>query len=373
MLGHELRNPLAPIRNAIHILKMPTVAPAASGHALDMMDRQVQQVVHLVDDLLDVSRIVHGKVELHRELMDLREPARRACETALPEIDARGHQFSVVVPPAPVWVDGDMARLAQVIANLLNNAAKYTEAVGTISLSVGTEGQFATVTVRDSGAGISPELLPRIFDVFVQGDRTSERSQGGLGIGLTLARRLVELHNGKVIASSPGTGQGSEFVVSLPLASAPSATGFEVSRMSQLEQGASARRVLIVDDNLDGCETTATILRFRGYEVKCLHEGFSVLQAALQWRPHVIVLDIGLPRMNGLEVAAQLRQHAEFEHVALIALTGYGQESDKLRSMRAGFDLHLTKPVDPRSFEECVSGLLTARVAAKPLNGDSRP
>jgi CheY-like chemotaxis protein/anti-sigma regulatory factor (Ser/Thr protein kinase) len=288
-------------------------------------------------------------------------------------LDARGHQFSVVVPPAPVWVEGDMTRLAQVIANLLNNAAKYTEAVGTVSLTVRPEGQFATVTVRDTGVGISPELLPRIFDVFVQGNRTSERSQGGLGIGLTLARRLVELHKGKVTASSPGTGQGSEFVVALPLASAPSATGFEASRVSQVEHSSAPRRVLVVDDNRDGCETTATILRFRGYEVRCLHEGASVLQAALQWRPHAIVLDIGLPRMNGLEVAAQLRQHAEFEHVALIALTGYGQESDQLRSMRAGFDLHLTKPVDPRSLEECVARVLTAGVSGNSLKGDGRP
>ena len=363
MLGHELRNPLAPIRNAIHILKMPTVPSAVSERALGMMDRQVQQIVHLVDDLLDVSRIVHGKIELHHELMDLRELVQRACEAALPEIDARGHQFSVHMPSVPVWVNGDLTRLSQVVANLLNNAAKYTDSVGSVALTVKQEEQSATVTIRDTGVGISPELLPRIFDVFVQGYRTSERSQGGLGIGLTLARRLVELHNGKVSAFSAGIGKGSEFVVTLPLAPGPSATSFDASRLSQFENRVSASKVLVVDDNLDGCETTAMILRFRGYEVRCLHDGSSVLPTALQWRPDVIMLDIGLPKMNGLEVAAQLRQRPEFAQLPLIALTGYGQEADKLRSMQAGFDLHLTKPVDPQTLDKCVAGLLAAGIA----------
>jgi PAS domain S-box-containing protein len=358
MLGHELRNPLAPIRNAIHILKMPTVTSAVSEWALDMMDRQVQQVVHLVDDLLDVARIVHGKIELHHELIDLCDPVRLACEAAAPEVEARGHQFSVHLPPLPVWVKGDRTRLAQVIANLLNNAAKYTDGVGSVALTVKQEDQSATVTVRDSGVGISPELLPRMFDIFVQGHRSSERSREGLGIGLTLAKRLIELHNGSISAFSAGAGRGSEFVVALPLAPSPSAANFDATRLSQPGGRVSASKVLVVDDNLDGCESTATILRDRGYEVRCLHDGSSVLSAALQWRPDAIVLDIGLPKMNGLEVAAQLRQRAEFAHIALIALTGYGQESDRLRSMRAGFNLHLTKPVDPQVLDECVSRLL---------------
>ena len=334
-----------------------------SERALHMMERQVQQVVHLVDDLLDVSRIVHGKVELHQEVADLREPVRRACETVLPEMDARGHQFSVDLPATPVWVQGDVTRLAQVIANLLHNAAKYTENVGTVALTVRQAEQFATVTIRDSGVGISPELLPRVFDVFVQGDRSSERSQGGLGIGLTLARRLVELHDGKVSAFSAGMGQGSEFVVTLPLAPAPTQANLDGTCVNPLEQSEGTPKVLVVDDNLDGCETTATILRFRGYEVRCLHDGASVLATALQWRPDVVVLDIGMPKMNGLEVASQLRSRPEFAGVALIALTGYGQEADKVRSRRAGFDLHLTKPVDPHTLGKCVSGLLATGAA----------
>jgi len=360
MLGHELRNPLAPIRNAIDILQTPAVPSSVSKQALEIMDRQVHHLVRLVDDLLDVSRIVRGKIELHNEVIDLREPVRRACETALPAISAREHQLSVHVPTEPVWVDGDLVRLSQVIANLLSNAAKYTDRAGSIVLAAAQKDQDATVTIRDSGVGISPELLPRIFDVFVQGDRTPERSQAGLGIGLTLVRRLVELHNGTVTGHSAGLGEGSEFVVTLPLVRAPSATSLVAPGFGELETRVSASKVLVVDDNRDGCESTAMTLRFRGYEVRCLHEGSSVLSTALQWRPDVIMLDIGLPGMSGLEVAAQLRQHSEFEHVALVALTGYGQEGDRQRSEQAGFDLHLTKPVDPKALHKCLSALLAA-------------
>ena len=360
MLGHELRNPLAPIRNAIDILKMPSVPSSASKQALEIMDRQVHHLDRLVDDLLDVSRIVRGKIELHNEVIDLREPVRRACETALPAIEAREHQLSVHMSSAPVWVNGDLVRLSQVIANLLNNAAKYTDRAGSIVLAVVQTDQDAKVTIRDSGVGISPELLPRIFDVFVQGDRTPERSQAGLGIGLTVARRLVELHNGTVTGHSAGPGKGSEFVVTLPLARAPSATSLDEPSSGELEDRVSACKVLVVDDNRDGCESTAMGLRIRGYAVRCLHEGSSVLSTALQWRPDVIMLDIGLPGMSGLEVAAQLRQHSEFKRIALVALTGYGQEGDRQRSEQAGFDLHLTKPVGPRALHKCLSALLAA-------------
>ena len=358
MLGHELRNPLAPMRNALHVLKMPAASASMAQQARDIMDRQLQHLVRLVDDLLDVSRIVRGKVQLQKEVIDLREPARRAAETALPVIDARGHELTLQLPASAVWVEGDLVRLAQVIANLLTNAAKYTERAGSIVLAVREEEQAAVVRVRDTGIGLTPELLPRIFDLFVQGDRTLERSQGGLGIGLTLVRRLVELHEGTVEGYSEGSGRGSEFVVHLPLAPAP-------ARAAAVEAGpaeprGAASRVLVVDDNVDACESIAMILRACGYEVRCLHDGPSVLPTALNWRPDVIVLDIGLPGMSGLEVAVQLRQHAQFKRTPLAALTGYGQEEDQRRSAQAGFNLHLTKPVDPLALHESLAGMISA-------------
>jgi PAS domain S-box-containing protein len=361
MLGHELRNPLAPMRNALHILKMPTASSTMTEQARNIIDRQLQNLVRLVDDLLDVSRIVRGKVQLQKEVIDLREPVRRATETALPVIDARGHQLSLHLSAAAIWVEGDLMRLSQVIANLLTNAAKYTDHAGSIVVSAEQVGSTGVVRVRDTGIGVPPELLPRIFDLFVQGDRTLERSQGGLGIGLTLVRRLVELHDGKVDAVSAGAGKGSEFVVTLPLAAAPAAMSERGRGVGDFEPRGSASRVLVVDDNVDACESVAMILRACGFDVRCLHDGPSVLSTALRWHPDVIVLDIGLPGMSGLEVATQLRQHEEFERTPLAALTGYGQEEDQRRSAQAGFNLHLTKPIDPLALYEYLSGLIMTR------------
>jgi PAS domain S-box-containing protein len=361
MLGHELRNPLAPMRNALHILKMPTASSTMTEQARNIIDRQLQNLVRLVDDLLDVSRIVRGKVQLQKEVIDLREPVRRATETALPVIDARGHQLSLHLSAAAIWVEGDLMRLSQVIANLLTNAAKYTDHAGSIVVSAEQVGSTGVVRVRDTGIGVPPELLPRIFDLFVQGDRTLERSQGGLGIGLTLVRRLVELHDGKVDAVSAGAGKGSEFVVTLPLAAAPAAMSDRGLGVGDFEPRGSASRVLVVDDNVDACESVAMILRACGFDVRCLHDGPSVLSTALRWHPDVIVLDIGLPGMSGLEVATQLRQHEEFERTPLAALTGYGQEEDQRRSAQAGFNLHLTKPIDPLALYEYLSGLIMTR------------
>ena len=363
MLGHELRNPLAPMRNALHILKMPAASASMADQARDIIDRQLQHLVRLVDDLLDVSRIVRGKVQLRKELIDLREPVRRAAETALPVIDARGHNLAVKLPDAAIWVEGDLVRLSQVIANLLTNAAKYTDRAGSIAISAETEGQSAVVRVRDSGIGISPELLPRIFDLFVQGDRTLERAQGGLGIGLTLVRRLVELHQGTVAASSAGAGRGSEFVVTLPIAPAAAGAGATAFSPEQADGSTAGSRVLVVDDNVDACESVAMILRAYGFDVRCLHDGPSVLSTALLWCPDVIVLDIGLPGMSGFEVAVQLRQHAQLRRTPLAALTGYGQEEDQRRSAQAGFDLHLTKPVDPVALHEYLLELIRAQGA----------
>jgi two-component system, chemotaxis family, CheB/CheR fusion protein len=365
MLGHELRNPLGPMRNALHILKMPTGA-AVADRARDVLDRQLQHLVRLVDDLLDVSRIARGKVELRKEVIDLREPVRHACETAQPVIDEHGHRLKLDLPSEPCWVEGDAVRLSQIVSNLLTNAAKYTDHADVIFLSVRREGDAATVRVRDSGVGIAAEFLPRIFDLFVQGDRTLARSQGGLGVGLTVVRRLVELHSGKVSASSAGPGKGSEFTVVLPVAKGAS-SHCERGTQGKPESAATARKVLIVDDNVDACDSVAMILTAYGYDVRCLYDGLTVLPTAMQWRPDVIILDIGLPGMSGLEVSAQLRQQPQFQSTPLAALTGYGQDEDRRRSQQAGFDVHMTKPVDPQALCQWLAQQLDA--GARPFPG----
>ncbi|HEY0826333.1 MAG TPA: PAS domain S-box protein [Ramlibacter sp.] len=361
MLGHELRNPLAPMRNALHMLKSEKSTTTMRDRARDIMERQLDHMVRLVDDLLDVSRIVRGKVELQTAAIDLREPVRRGHETALPVLDAHGHEVAMELPRAPVWVEGDMVRLSQVVANLLTNAAKYTGSEGQIALALRTQGDVATLTVEDTGAGIPPELLPRMFDLFVQGDRTPERAQGGLGIGLTLVRRLVDMHGGTVVAESGGLGQGSRFTVTLPVAPA-----LQAPQPGWMRDAAPARgepRVLVVDDNVDACESIAMILQTFGYATLCLYDGPSVLPTAQQWVPDAIVLDIGLPGMSGLEVAAQLRGQEPFARVPLLALTGYGQAEDRRRSTEAGFDLHLTKPVEPARLLQALAQVLAGQAA----------
>lgn len=360
MLGHELRNPLAPMHNALHILKRKPASSAVAERAREIMERQLQQLVRLVDDLLDLSRIQGGKVELREEVIDLREPVRRGWETAQAIIDAHGHRLDAQLPSEPYWIKGDSDRLSQVIANLLTNAAKYTDRAGSILLSLQREGEAATVRVRDSGVGIAPDLLPKVFDLFVQGRRTLDRSQGGLGIGLTLVRRLVELHHGTVSVYSEGPGEGSEFVVSLPIAAAPLDSHDRGANRAEPETGDVAPKVLVVDDNVDACESTALILMTSGYDVRCLHEGSSVLETALSWHPDAVILDIGLPGMSGLEVCAQLRQHPQFHSTPLAAITGYGQQEDRRRSQQAGFDVHLTKPVNPKALLEWLSQMLGA-------------
>jgi PAS domain S-box-containing protein len=360
-LGHELRNPMAPMHNALHILKRKPTSPEVTERAREIMERQLQQLVRLVDDLLDVSRIQGGKVELRQEVIDLREPVRRGCETAQALIDAQGHRFEARLPSEPYWVKGDSDRLSQVIANLLTNAAKYTDRAGAIVLSLQREGDAAALRVRDTGVGIAPELLPRVFDLFVQGRRTLERSQGGLGIGLTLVRKLVELHKGSVAVYSEGPGKGSEFVVALPIATAPPEVGERRAGGAEAGAGDAAWKVLVVDDNVDACESTALILVASGYEVRCLYEGSSVLATAMSWQPDAIILDIGLPGMSGLEVSAQLRQYPQFHSTPLAAVTGYGQQEDRRRSQHAGFDIHLTKPVSPKELLEWLSLMLGAR------------
>ena len=353
MLGHELRNPLGPMRNALYLMRMGGSDTGTVAQAQEMIERQLQHLVRLVDDLLDVSRIIRGKIEMRKERIDLAQVIRRAVETAQPVVDANGHVLDVLLPGQAIFVMGDLIRLAQVIANLLNNAAKYTTRPGRIELVLASERDEALITVRDEGEGIPSELLPRVFDLFVQGDHTLARSQGGLGIGLTLVQRLVEMHNGKVSASSAGRGRGTEFTVRLPLLpeSIPEPAG---SAGAGTRSHGISRRVLVVDDNVDAANSIAKILRLFGHDVQCAYDGVSALTQADRVRPEVIVLDIGLPGMDGYEVARRLRAGKLFVRTPLIALTGYGQDEDRARSRDAGFDHHLTKPVDPEKLHEIV-------------------
>jgi PAS domain S-box-containing protein len=357
MLAHELRNPLAPIRNALYILKMPGADPPTLQRAREMMERQLAQLVRLVDDLLDVSRIIRGNVELHRESVDLVTIVRRAIETAQPVIDAHGHELVVSLPPEPVLLEVDVIRLAQVVSNLLVNAAKYTEEAGRIWLSAEHLDGQVTLRVRDRGIGIAPELLARVFDLFVQADRTLARSQGGLGVGLTLVKRLVELHGGSVGVRSDGPGHGSEFTVRLPAVST-SVTDADGAPQGQTRaaDGGPVRRVLVVDDNVDAADSAALLLRMWGHEVHTVHDGLSVSQAVRDFQPEIILLDIGLPGMTGYEVARHLRSQPALDSLVLAAMTGYGQDEDRRRSEEAGFNFHLTKPLDPSMLEALVGG-----------------
>jgi PAS domain S-box-containing protein len=343
MLAHELRNPLAPVRNALQIMKMPG---ADVEQARQMAERQVQHMVRLVDDLLDVSRIMRGRIELRREPVDLAAVIAQAVETAQPMLDASRQELIMSTPPATLWLDADAARLAQVVGNLLHNAAKFAGRPGRVWLTVERQGDEAVVRVRDEGAGIRPDLLPRIFDLFVQGDRSLERTQGGLGIGLTVVRQLVEMHGGAVTAASEGPGKGSEFVVRLPGVREAPGPGTGANGRAAAP-AAALRRVLVVDDNVDAAESIGMLLRLWGHEVRVAYNGPQALTAAAEYRPEVVVLDIGLPGMSGYEVARQLRQRPQFAKALLVAVTGYGQDEDRRRSGEAGFDHHLTKPVDP--------------------------
>ena len=350
MLAHELRTPLAPLRNALQIVRQRGVERrSVIRQAWDLMDRQVGHLVRLVDDLLDVSRITRGRVDLRMEAVDLAEIATRAIESARPLIDTRRHRLTYEGPPVPVRVKADPVRLAQVIGNLLTNAAKYTDEGGQITLVIGREGEEAVVRVRDSGVGIAAEMLPRVFDLFTQVERTLDRAQGGLGIGLTLVRRLVEMHGGSVEAFSQGVDAGSEFVVRLPALADAEAKG------AGTVPGAAAfvvpRRILVVDDSIDSAESLALLLQLSGHQTRTAHSGPAALMAADNFRPDVVLLDIGLPGMNGYEVGRRLRETAAGAKMLLIAQTGYGQEEDRRRSRQVGFDAHLVKPIDPGALQ----------------------
>lgn len=354
-LAHELRNPLAPIRNSLHILKLAGSDSGAAARVQDMLERQVNHMVRLVDDLMEVSRITRGKIELRKEHIELAAVVCSAVETSKPLIEAANHQLAISLPPDPVDLDADPVRLAQVLANLLNNAAKYTEDGGQIWLSAHVEETSAVVSVRDNGTGIRADMLPKIFDLFIQADRTYDRAQGGLGIGLTLVRSLVEMHGGTVEARSAGLGQGSEFVVRLPLARRHIAS----TREHHTEQLAAVAplRILVVDDHRDSANSLGMLLKFLGADVHVCNDGPAALQALKTHRPAVVLLDIGMPGMDGYQVAQLARQQPECQNVTFIALTGWGQEKDRQLSSEAGFDHHLVKPVDLDALQKLLTSL----------------
>jgi signal transduction histidine kinase/ActR/RegA family two-component response regulator len=360
-LAHELRNPLAAIRFALETLKVEA-PPAIAARARDVIERQVKQLVRLVDDLLDVSRITADKILLRREPLDLARLMATAVEAITPLATAAGHTLDVDPPSAPVFVNGDGARLVQVFANVLNNAVKFTPRGGHISFTADQQSNEAVVRIRDTGVGIARDILPRVFDMFHQTEPVLDRSTGGLGIGLALARRLVEMHEGQIDVRSPGTGQGTEVEIRLPITAVPVATGVSGEQSSLAAR--SNLRVLIVEDNLDAAEMLELAVSGLGHVTRLAHDGASGITAAKQFAPDVILLDIGLPVMNGYAVARTLRGLPEFHHVHIAAVTGWGQEEDRRKAREAGCDSHFTKPLSPASLED-----LLATIADRRLEG----
>jgi signal transduction histidine kinase/ActR/RegA family two-component response regulator len=360
MLAHELRNPLAPIRNAVQILRAKGPPVPELQWARDVIARQVQQMTRLVDDLLDVSRITTGKIELRKERVELAAMVNMALEASRPLIDKWGHELTVALPPEPVHLEVDPTRLTQVLSNLLNNSAKYMDQGGRMWLTAQREGDQASIRVRDTGIGIPAEMLPKIFDMFTQVDRSRERSQGGLGIGLTLVQRLVEMHGGTVTVSSDGPGRGSEFVVRLPVAR-QEARAKGPQRTEGEGVAASRRRILVVDDNKDAADSLAMLLRLMGNEVQTAYDGLEAVGAATAFHPDVVLLDIGLPKLNGHDAARRIREQPGSRDMVLIALTGWGQDEDRRRSKEAGFNHHMTKPVEFETLQELLASLDSAR------------
>jgi PAS domain S-box-containing protein len=355
MLSHELRNPLAPIFAAAHLLSLQPEETAIQLKARKVIQRQIGQLRRLVDDLLDVSRVTTGRISLKPEEVDLRSIVQRAVDSVRSLLDQRSHKLSVSLPPDPISVNADVTRLEQVVVNLLNNAAKYTDEGGHIRLSAEKDGDLAVLRVRDTGVGIAPEVLENIFDPFSQAERTMDRAQGGLGIGLTVVQKIVELHHGHVEAASAGIGQGSEFTVWLPIFETESR---ESNVSTSDESVPETFKILIVDDNVDATDMLAGILRLVGHDVQVAYSGQSALEVAMEFQPTIVLLDIGLPEMNGYEVARRLRQRPQSKDTLLIAMTGYGQDSDLQRSTQAGFDYHLVKPVDPEKLEGLFTRLM---------------
>ncbi|MDY3551774.1 response regulator [Gemmata sp. JC717] len=357
-LAHELRNPLAPMRNGVHLMSVGQPDGPARARTLAMMERQLGQMVHLVDDLLDVARFSSGKIVLRKERLELAPVLGTAVETSRPLIEVGRHELTVDVPAEPLLLDGDRTRLTQIFANLLNNAAKYTPKGGRITLAAAREGERAVVRVTDNGIGISAEMLPQVFDLFTQVGSAVDRAQGGLGIGLTLVKRLVALHGGEIAAHSAGEGKGSEFVVRLPLVNRPAAAEPAASVAAppepRLKGGAP---VLIVDDNLDAAESLAELLEMKGHTVRTARDGAEAIRVLGTFRPRLVLLDLGLPGMSGYELAERLRDDPALSGVALAALTGWGKDEDRRRTKEAGFDYHFVKPADLSQVDAVLAGL----------------
>jgi PAS domain S-box-containing protein len=358
MLAHELRNPLAPLSNSLHILRLCEELGPAAHHVREIMERQVQHMVRLVDDLLEVSRITRGKIVLRQEPIELLTVVGSAVEASRPLIEAAHHQLHIDIPAYPLCVEGDAVRLAQVLTNLLNNAAKYTEEGGDIWVAARREDESAVISVRDAGLGISAEMLPKIFDMFSQVDRTTRRAQGGLGIGLTLAKSLVQMHGGTIEAHSEGVGRGSEFVVRLPLALRSLSLIAAPSEPAEVrKEPLVRRRVLVVDDTRAAVYTMGRLLETMGQHVRTASSGKEALQHVEREPFDVIISDIGMPEMDGYELAGKLRQHPRTRDIVLVALTGYGQDSDKQQAREAGFDYHLVKPASFDALRDLLASL----------------
>jgi len=356
MLAHELRNPVAPIRNAALSIKLGKPGDSRVSWAADVIERQVNQLSRLIDDLMDVSRVTRGQIRLDAGPVDLTKAIAGGLETVQPTIQARRQELVPLLPPSPVIVHGDATRLAQIVSNIVHNAAKFTPEGGRILVALEQDGGEARIVVRDNGIGIRADMLPRIFDLFTQADSTLERSQGGLGIGLALVRTLVEMQNGRVEARSEGPGRGSEFVVTLPLLTGDAARGHEAE--SRPDRAAQAgRRILVVDDNVDAAESLMAVLNELGHEVRMVTEGKRVMDVARGFQPDAVLLDISLPDISGYDLASELRRSPTFARVCLVAVTGYAQEEHRRRSREVGFDYHCVKPLDLATLDRIIGGL----------------
>ena len=357
VLAHELRNPLAPLRNGLQVMRLGADDPELVARTREMMDRQLSHMVRLIDDLLDVSRISRNKMELRCSRVLLADVVSSAVETARPALEAAGHELTIALPPEPVHLDADLTRLAQVFGNLLHNSAKYTDRGGHIGLSAARDGNQIRVSVHDDGIGIPAAALPSLFEIFSQVDRSIERSTGGLGIGLALVKGLVEMHGGTVEAASPGPDQGSTFTVTLPLAEERTEPASALPAEESPGAAESQRRILVVDDSPDSAASMAMMLEFLGNQVRTAHDGLEAVDVAERFRPHVVLMDIGMPRLNGYEATRRIREQAWGNGIAIVALTGWGQEADRARSKEAGCAGHLVKPIHLPDLEKLLGEL----------------
>jgi PAS domain S-box-containing protein len=359
LLAHELRNPLAPLRNGLQVMRLAGHDWQAVEQARNMMERQLHHLVRLVDDLLDVSRISQGKLQLRKERITLASVVGNALEVCEALVKQHGHELIVRLSEETVYVDADKTRLAQALCNLLNNASKYSDRSGTIWLTAERQSYAAVIRVKDAGVGIPPNMLPKVFDLFWQVDRSLEKSQGGLGVGLAIVKRLVEMHGGSVEAQSEGQGMGSEFIIRLPVV-------MSVAQEQQEEEGepesrsTSRHQILVVDDNVDAAGSLAIILKIMGNEVRTAHDGLQAVDIATTYHPDMILLDIGMPKLNGYEACRRIRELPWGKNVVIVALTGWGQEEDRRRAQEAGFNGHLVKPIEPAALEKMLAELKSA-------------